>query len=367
MRTSSNAYATFLNVSTSLSAIFSVFLDKDHFMLRRKSSRGFTLIELLVVIAIIAVLIALLLPAVQQAREAARRTQCRNNLKQIGLALHNYHDAYQLFPPGYVDRNGNPDLTPDNDLGPGWSWASFILPQLDQGNVYNQINFNIGVGLGPNAAVSKLSMTVFQCPSDGMQQPFPVYDSTFSTPITTVAHSNYVACSGWVECFNGAGGNPQPEVGDDGSEGVYGTSGVGMFYRNSSVKAGRVTDGLSNTITVGERSSNHAPSTWTGAVTGGRCPAWRAVMPPSPYSPPPSPAYDNADFAQALVLAHCNADHLPNSSFPIYDPDTYYSFHVGGCHFLLGDGSVRFISSNVDGKTYQALATISGAEVTGDY
>src|SRR6478609_9116964 len=125
-----------------------------------KERRAFTLIELLVVIAIIAVLIALLLPAVQQAREAARRTQCRNNLKQIGLALHNYHDAYQLFPPGYVDRNGNPDLTPDNDLGPGWGWASFILPQLDQGNVYNQINFNIGVGLGSNATVSKLSMTV---------------------------------------------------------------------------------------------------------------------------------------------------------------------------------------------------------------
>src|SRR5580704_13836676 len=111
-----------------------------------RAKRGFTLIELLVVIAIIAVLIALLLPAVQQAREAARRTQCKNNLKQIGLALFNYHDACKTFPPGYVDQNGNPNLTPDNDLGPGWGWASFLLPYVDQGNTYNQINFNQGVG-----------------------------------------------------------------------------------------------------------------------------------------------------------------------------------------------------------------------------
>src|SRR5689334_25410189 len=108
--------------------------------------RAFTLIELLVVIAIIAVLIALLLPAVQQAREAARRTQCKNNLKQIGLALHNYHDTFRLFPPGYVDRNGNPNLTPDNDLGPGWGWAAFLLPYIDQSPLYSPINFNVGVG-----------------------------------------------------------------------------------------------------------------------------------------------------------------------------------------------------------------------------
>lgn len=329
--------------------------------------RGFTLIELLVVIAIIAVLIALLLPAVQQAREAARRTQCKSNLKQIGLALHNYHDANRVFPPGYVDRNGDPNSTPDNDLGPGWGWATFLLPYLDQGNVYNQINFNQGVGVGANAQVSQVALTVFQCPSDGLQQAFSVYDSSFATPITTVAHSNYMGCNGWEECFNGAGGNPQAGAGADGLSGNFGQAGVGIFFRNSRNSTSNFTDGLSNTIVVGERSSNHAPGTWTGAVAGGRCPAWMATQPPSPYSPPPSPAYDNADFGEALIFSHCNATHLPNSDFPIYDPDTFYSFHVGGAHFLFGDGSVRFISSYVDGRTYQALATIAGNEVVGDY
>ncbi len=333
----------------------------------RNRRRGFTLIELLVVIAIISVLVSLLLPAVQQAREAARRAQCKNNLKQIGLGLHNYLGSLNVFPPGYVDRNGNPNLTPDNDQGPGWGWATFLLPYMDQSTVYNQINFNQGVGLGTNAQISQTSLPMFQCPSDGNQQAFAVYDITLTNAITTVAHSNYVACNGWLECFSGAGGNPQPSPGADGLAGTFGPAGVGMFWRNSKVTAGRVTDGLSNTIAAGERSSNHSPSTWTGAVTGGQCPAWMAKVPSQPYAPPPSPAYDNADYGEAFIFAHCNATHLPNADFPIYDPDTFYSFHTGGAHFVFGDGSVRFIISSVDGATYQALSTISGGEKPGDY
>ncbi|HZY86669.1 MAG TPA: DUF1559 domain-containing protein, partial [Gemmataceae bacterium] len=296
------------------------------------------------------------------------RTQCANNLKQIGLALHSYHDSMKSYPPGYVDRNTDPNSTPDNDLGPGWGWASFLLPYLEQDNVYKQINFSQPVGTGVNAQISQLDLTIFQCPSDGLQQAFPVYDSSFTNPIATVAHGNYVGCNGWEECFNGAGGNPQGGLGTDGLAGAYGQAGVGLFYRNSRNRIADVTDGLSNTIIVGERSSNHAPSTWTGAVTGGRCPAWMANVPPTPYSAPPGAPYDNADFGEALVLAHCNATHLPCADFPIFDPDTFYSYHTGqGANFLFGDGSVHFLTSGINPMTYQALATIAGGEVATDW
>jgi prepilin-type N-terminal cleavage/methylation domain-containing protein/prepilin-type processing-associated H-X9-DG protein len=328
---------------------------------------GFTLIELLVVIAIIAILMGLLLPAVQKVREAAARIKCTNNLKQIGLALHNYHDSIGSFPPGYVDGNTNPNSTPDNDVGPGWGWAAFLLPNLEQDNVYKQINVSQPVGTGVNAQISVLPLKIYQCPSDPNQQSFPVYDSTFTTPIATVAHGNYVGCNGWIECFNGAGGNPGT-VGNDGLPGPTGLAGVGLFYRNSKNTFASVTDGLSNTIFVGERSSNHAPSTWTGAVAGGRCPAWMATQPPSIYSPPPGPAYDNADFGEALVLAHGNATHLPCADFPIFDPDVFYSYHTGsGANFLFGDGSVHFLTSGINPTTYQALCTIAGGEVATDW
>jgi prepilin-type N-terminal cleavage/methylation domain-containing protein len=335
----------------------------------KPSSRpAFTLIELLVVIAIIAILIGLLVPAVQQVREAAARAQCENNLKQIGLAMHSYHDTYKKFPPGYIDGNTDPNSTPDNDVGPGWGWASYLLPYLEQGNVYRQINFNQPVGGGSNVAVSQLALVIFQCPSDPYQQPVPVYDSSFTNPIATVAHGNYVGCNGWQECFNGAGGNPQPGPGADGLSGNFGQAGVGLFYRNSRNRVASVRDGMSNTIFAGERSGDHSPSTWTGAVAGGRCPAWMATQPPSPYSPPPGPAYDNADFGEALVLAHCNGTHLPSADFPIFDPDTFYSMHAGkGANFVFGDGSVHFLTSGINPNTYQALSTIAGGEVANDW
>lgn len=338
-------------------------------MIRCSSSprRGFTLIELLVVIAIIGVLVGLLLPAVQKVREAASRMSCTNNLKQMGLALHSYHDAMSLFPPGYIDGNTSPNSTPDNDVGPGWGWASYLLPYLEQGNVYNQINFRAPIGTGVNAAVSQLPLKIFQCSSDSFPDAFSVYDSNFKSPITKVASSNYVGCSGWLECFRGATGNIAVGQGDDGLGGVFGPGGRGLFWRNSRTRIADITDGVSNTIFVGERSSNHAPATWTGAVPGGRCPAWMATMPPAPYSLPPGPAYDNADFGEAMVLAHCNATHLPNADFPIFDPDVFYSKHPNGANFLLGDGSVRFISSSVNPSTYQALSTIGGSEVLSDY
>jgi prepilin-type N-terminal cleavage/methylation domain-containing protein/prepilin-type processing-associated H-X9-DG protein len=324
---------------------------------------AFTLVELLVVMAVIGMLVGLLLPAVQAARESAARSQCSNNLKQIGLALHAYHDSKHVFPPGYVDRNTNPNVTPDGDLGPGWGWASMLLPNIEQGNVFDQINFNQAVGSGVNAVVSQRNLPIFQCPSDPYQDLVPIYDSTFSVPIATVAHGNYVGCDGWIECFNGATGNIVPGPWADGiSNGVYGPGARGVFWRNSHTRITDVRDGTSQTILAGERSSNHSPSTWTGAVPGGRCPAWMAAMPPAPNTPPPGPPYDFADFGEALVLAHCNRTHLPNADVPIFDPDTFYSFHPSGANFVRCDGSVRFISTDVDGYVYQGMATISGSE-----
>jgi prepilin-type N-terminal cleavage/methylation domain-containing protein/prepilin-type processing-associated H-X9-DG protein len=332
--------------------------------MRRHRRAAFTLIELLVVIAIIGVLVALLVPAVQKVRDAAARTQCQNNLKQVGLAMHSFHDTRKRLPSGYIDGNTNILSTPDNDIGPGWGWAALLLPFVEQGPVYNQINFSVTVGVGVNAQVSQLPIPVYMCPADGYQEPVPVYDSTFSQPVVTLAHANYVACNGWEECFNGASGNPPPGTGADGLPGGFGASGRGAYYRNSQTRFSDVTDGVSNTIFAGERSGNHAPSTWTGAYPGGRCPAWMAVQPPMPYAPPPGPAYDYADFGEAFVLAHCNATHLPSADFPIYDPDTFYSMHTGpGANFLFGDGSVHFLTSRINPITYQYLATIAGGEV----
>jgi prepilin-type N-terminal cleavage/methylation domain-containing protein/prepilin-type processing-associated H-X9-DG protein len=338
--------------------------------MRRTRRIAFTLVELLVVIAIIGILIGLLLPAVQKIRETAARMKCANNLHQIGLALHNYHDTFNVFPPGYVDRNTDQFSTPDNDLGPGWGWAAFLLPQMEQDNLYKQIVFSKPVGAGINAQVSLQRLTIYQCPSDGDQDDVDVYDSTFTTPIATVAHANYVGCNGWLECFNGAGGNyagGSGGIGTDGLPGPLGKACRGLFYRNSKSTFASITDGTSSTIFVGERSSNHAPATWTGAIPGGRCPAWMAVIPPTPGAPPPGPPYDNADFGEAFVLAHGNATHLPNADFPIYDPDTFYSFHTGGVNFLFGDGAVHFIVSAINPVTYQALCTIGGGEVATDW
>jgi prepilin-type processing-associated H-X9-DG protein len=234
--------------------------------------------------------------------------------------------------------------------------------------VYKQINLNQTVGMGVNVQISQQILPIFLCPSDSSISVFPVYDSSFSNPICRVARGNYVGCNGWEECFNGAGGNPQAGSGADGLSGALGSAGNGIFFRNSHYRIIDVTDGTSNTIFVGERSGNHSPSTWTGAVPGGRCPAWMAAQPPIADVSPPGPAYDNADFGEALVLAHCNATHVPCADIPIYDPDTFYSYHAGpGANFLFGDGSVHFLTRNINAITYQYLATIAGGEVANDW
>lgn len=186
-------------------------------MLMRR--RGFTLIELLVVIAIIAVLLALLLPAVQQAREAARRTQCKNNLKQMGLALHNYHDSHKTFPPGVVSLLANPSwVMPPGactaapiDLGPGWSFFTRMLPYLEECNFYNTIDFDQPLDAMVNAAPRTTPVRVFRCPSDPGPVSISIYDcgsppsvSATPTEIADFTSTSYVGSLGGAK----TGGDP---------------------------------------------------------------------------------------------------------------------------------------------------------------
>jgi len=315
--------------------------------------RGFTLIELLIVIAIIAVLIALLLPAVQSAREAARRAHCVNNLKQMGIALHNYHDTFLAFPPGYLAATKFIDG--ETDTSPGWSWASMILPQLDQGPLYSSTNFWLPVQAPANTTSVQTSLTVFLCPSDQLPGPtFPVTDG-FGNTIATVAPSSYAA-----------------NTGNDAADVALGLNndglGNGVFFRNSAIRIAAITDGTSETITLQERAWACAQGTWTGAIAGG-------FIIRGPLNPCPGNGSANY-LAPCLVLLHCHLLNT-NSDFDggLDDPS---SFHPGGANALFADGSVHFIRNivsdagvNPDGSiryspsslVLQSLGTRAGGEV----
>jgi prepilin-type N-terminal cleavage/methylation domain-containing protein/prepilin-type processing-associated H-X9-DG protein len=285
--------------------------------MRRSSSRrgftrlGFTLIELLVVIAIIAVLVGMLLPAVQKVRAAANRAVCKNNLKQLGIALHNFHDRTGSFPPGYVtalDAGGQ-------ELGPGWGWAAYLLPDVEQENLQRSARFDLEIGHGLNATARVFSVKVFRCPSDTA----PLTFTTEGRPVV-VAHANYVGVFGNNEIEDNPG------------------AGNGIFYRNSRTRIGDVSDGTSSTMMVGERSQNLSLPTWTGAVTG-------------------------ATESGALVLG--TADHPPND--PASHPEDFWSRHVQGVNVLFADGSVRSIGNSIDRTTWVNLATRAGGEATPDF
>jgi prepilin-type N-terminal cleavage/methylation domain-containing protein len=215
---------------------------------RPRPARGFTLIELLVVISIIGVLVALLLPAVQAAREAARRAQCVNNLKQVGLALHNYEGTCQVLPSGYVSAFDSAGT----DLGPGWGWATMVLPRMEQSSLFASVNFSVGVESPANLTSRLTIVSGFLCPSDRVEPSWPAVSRDPATGVVfqvicQVAPSNYVGMSGYSE--------PGPD-------------GEGVFFRNSSIAFRDITDGLSQTITVGERAHLLGVATWSGSVTG---------------------------------------------------------------------------------------------------
>jgi prepilin-type N-terminal cleavage/methylation domain-containing protein len=285
--------------------------------------RAFTLVELLVVIAIIGILVALLLPAVQMAREAARATQCKNNMKQIGLALHNYHDVQKRLPPGWSAEGVDPE-------GPnGWGWASLILPEMEQRNLQEQINFNLPIDNPANQGPREFVVPSYICPSDVLQQVYAIHggadhdhahDDGHSvddegTPLFLVAKANYAGVFGVSEIEDNA------------------SAGEGVFYHNSRHTFAHVTDGLSNTFLVGERGSRRGGSVWTGVIPG-------------------------ANEAMARIVG--TADHTPNDASHHFDD--FSSFHPSGAHFLLGDGSVRRLDNSIDLGTYQGLMTRSGGE-----
>jgi prepilin-type N-terminal cleavage/methylation domain-containing protein len=276
---------------------------------------AFTLVELLVVIAIIGVLVALLLPAVQAAREAARSSQCKNNFRQIGLALHNYHDIMEQLPPGW---------SADVPEGvPGWGWASAMLPFIEQGQAdQSLIHRNLPIEDPRNQAAREHVLPFMLCPSDGSPKTyqagtggFPGANVDEGTPWLKVARSNYVANFGTFEIEDA------PSAGD------------GMFFHNSQVPLADVTDGLSNTMFIGERNSELGGSVWTGMMQNVNEPMARVV---------------------GIV------DHAPND--PHHHFDDFSSNHPSGVHFLMGDGSVKRFDDSIELDIYRGLATRKAGE-----
>lgn len=278
------------------------------------------MIELLVVIAIIAVLIALLLPAVQQAREAARRSQCKNNLKQIALALHNYESSLTVFPSGVLGATGGSSAAEKLT-----TWAAMILPMMDQSNLYNQYNFNLRFDDAANATAVIQKLPIYICPSQN--------DSII---INKYGPGHYAANAGVT-----------PGTND------------GLFFPLSAIRMRDVIDGTSNTVAVGEIA--YEIGGWArGAINGGGGGGGGGGQ-----------AFGRGVMRWWVALAAC-AEPGINPSVTTCSNSTerlfqFSSLHVGGCQFALLDGSVRFLSEDMSTAVFRGLITRAGGEVIGEF
>ncbi|MEX0728488.1 MAG: DUF1559 domain-containing protein [Planctomycetaceae bacterium] len=310
----------------------------------KRRRQGFTLIELLVVIAIIAVLIALLLPAVQQAREAARRTQCRNNMKQLGLAMHNYHDSATAFPPGVIWTG--------NSLygGPRTPFMVHLLPHFDQANVYNLFNSNTpGISwYGVNQAATGASVPMLLCPSDGLGGTHKA-----GAPPQQLFLTNYSGVFNGFQLADIWTTNPSLKA---------------VFGANRSIRLRDVRDGTSNTMFIAESltgtEADLRGSAWSDQPAGSQ-----VYTELGPNSPLPDRCYPCCNWCDNQTAGGRPADNLPavNGDGATTDTAASRSRHEGGVHVLMGDGAVRFVSENISINIWRGLATIAGNEVLGEF